>query len=357
MTTFDLVLISRHILGLEPLDSPYKMIAADANKSNSITTFDVVELRKLILGIYNELPQAPSWRFVDKAFVFPSPANPFSIQFPETISIPPSSEQDFYGIKVGDVNGTALPNDNRPSTAAPTGERPVSLVGWQASPARAGAALTLPVTYAGGGPLAAFQLGLRFDPSALALIGPSAGDLAAVAPDAFGLAKAGEGELRVVWLPDYSEPEPWAMPGATLFHLTFRALRDLSGEDFPLWLDGAVLPNAAWLADDTECDIRQGKPAQTRERAEGAASALAAVCLPNPTTGDATLRIACERATRARAAVFGPFGNAVVLRDLALEAGEQTLALPEFASLPAGVYVWKVWTQAGEKAQGHLVKQ
>src|SRR5690606_38908605 len=52
VTTFDLVLISKHILGSEPLNSPYKMIAADANKSGSITTFDIVEFRKLILGIY-----------------------------------------------------------------------------------------------------------------------------------------------------------------------------------------------------------------------------------------------------------------------------------------------------------------
>jgi hypothetical protein len=52
VTTYDLVLMSKHILGIEPLGSPYKMIAADANKSNSITTFDIVELRKLILGIY-----------------------------------------------------------------------------------------------------------------------------------------------------------------------------------------------------------------------------------------------------------------------------------------------------------------
>ncbi|MDW8231136.1 MAG: hypothetical protein RMJ33_14985, partial [Saprospiraceae bacterium] len=52
VSTFDLVLINKHILGLEPLNSPYKMIAADANNSRSITTFDIVELRKLILGIY-----------------------------------------------------------------------------------------------------------------------------------------------------------------------------------------------------------------------------------------------------------------------------------------------------------------
>ena len=35
VTTYDLVLISKHNLGIEPLDSPYKMVAADANKSGS----------------------------------------------------------------------------------------------------------------------------------------------------------------------------------------------------------------------------------------------------------------------------------------------------------------------------------
>ncbi|MBK8427676.1 MAG: hypothetical protein IPL27_17645 [Lewinellaceae bacterium] len=45
VTTYDLVLVSKHILGLEPLNTPYKMIAADANRSGSITTFDIVEFR------------------------------------------------------------------------------------------------------------------------------------------------------------------------------------------------------------------------------------------------------------------------------------------------------------------------
>ncbi len=114
VSTYDLVLISKHILGLEPFDSPYKMIAADANKSNSITTFDIVEFRKLILGIYSELPDNTSWRFVDKAFVFPQPTNPFSVQFPETKSLADvQTDQladDFVGIKIGDVNNTAIPN-------------------------------------------------------------------------------------------------------------------------------------------------------------------------------------------------------------------------------------------------------
>jgi hypothetical protein len=114
VSTYDLVLISKHILGLQPFDSPFKMIAADANKSGSITTFDVVELRKLILGIYTDLPSNTSWRFVDKSFTFPDPSNPFQTLFPEnkTVSGIGSSQmaEDFTAIKVGDVNGTAIAN-------------------------------------------------------------------------------------------------------------------------------------------------------------------------------------------------------------------------------------------------------
>jgi len=51
VSTFDLVLISRHILGMQNLNSPYKLIAADVNNSGSITTFDIVHLRKLVLQI------------------------------------------------------------------------------------------------------------------------------------------------------------------------------------------------------------------------------------------------------------------------------------------------------------------
>ncbi len=114
VTTYDLVLISKHILGLEPLGSPYKMIAADANKSGSITTSDIVELRKLILGIYQELPNNTSWRFVDQSFAFPNPANPFQTPFPENKTVAniqaSHMDDDFVAVKIGDVNQNAIAN-------------------------------------------------------------------------------------------------------------------------------------------------------------------------------------------------------------------------------------------------------
>ncbi len=113
VTTFDLVLISKHILGTELLDSPYKIIAADANHSESVTTLDIVKLRALILHIDNELENNNSWRFVKSDFTFDNPQNPFQTTFPETAefeNLAESAQADFVGIKIGDVNGSASPN-------------------------------------------------------------------------------------------------------------------------------------------------------------------------------------------------------------------------------------------------------
>ena len=83
VTTYDLVLISKHILGTQLLDSPYKIIAADANNTQSVTTLDIVKLRALILHIDDELANNTSWRFVDANHVFGT--NVFD--FPEFISL------------------------------------------------------------------------------------------------------------------------------------------------------------------------------------------------------------------------------------------------------------------------------
>ncbi|HMX39095.1 MAG TPA: carboxypeptidase regulatory-like domain-containing protein [Saprospiraceae bacterium] len=117
VSTYDLVLISKHILGLEPFPTVWKMLAADVNRSGSISTFDIVEARKLILGIYTKLPAAPSWRFWPVGTVFPDPTNPFVLPaggnpLPEFISLTnlqgPVTTADFVAVKVGDVNDTAL---------------------------------------------------------------------------------------------------------------------------------------------------------------------------------------------------------------------------------------------------------
>ncbi|MCB1584612.1 MAG: hypothetical protein KDI92_16265, partial [Xanthomonadales bacterium] len=88
---------------------PYKMIAADVNNSKSITTLDLIMLRRLLLGMDIEFEANTSWRFVRLDYAFPEPSNPWAEPFPERIDInglPAAGAQnlDFVAVKVGDVS-------------------------------------------------------------------------------------------------------------------------------------------------------------------------------------------------------------------------------------------------------------
>ena len=108
VSTFDIIQITKHILGQQKLDSPYKMIAADVNQSKTITTLDIIQIRKVILSINTRFANNTSWRFMDKNYTFPNPENPWQEPFPEAININnidgDLTNTDFVAIKIGDVN-------------------------------------------------------------------------------------------------------------------------------------------------------------------------------------------------------------------------------------------------------------
>ncbi len=117
VSTYDLFLINNHILTTQPLDSPYKIIAADVDKSGAVTTFDVLILRKLLLGVESELPTGQtSWRFVPADYEFPDPKRPLSNDFPEYIEVEALNQSidnaNFIGIKIGDVNNNVMLNQS-----------------------------------------------------------------------------------------------------------------------------------------------------------------------------------------------------------------------------------------------------
>lgn len=112
ISTLDVVMIQRHILGINELDSPYKFKAADINNDQKITAADLVELRKLILGVYAKFPKNTSWRFVDKAIDINDFANVYAAnEYVRLDTIHQSYMQNnFVAVKIGDVNGSATTN-------------------------------------------------------------------------------------------------------------------------------------------------------------------------------------------------------------------------------------------------------
>jgi len=126
VTTYDIVVLGKHILNVEPLDSPYKRIAADVNNSGSITSADMVAMRAVILHLADEFPNNNSWRFVPNDYQFSTPQNPFADEFPEIINVNNLSQDemhnDFVGIKIGDLNGSAITNASMTTDRTTHGE-------------------------------------------------------------------------------------------------------------------------------------------------------------------------------------------------------------------------------------------
>ena len=117
VSTLDIVKIQQHILNIKKLDSPYKLIAADVNNSSSITAVDLIQIRKLILGINDKFPSHTSWTFVKEDFVFGDPENPWDYTAESYIqNLADENENNFTAIKIGDVNGNAVSNLTDEST-------------------------------------------------------------------------------------------------------------------------------------------------------------------------------------------------------------------------------------------------
>jgi len=111
VSTLDLIMMQRHILGIDQLSSPYKYIAADINNSGTINGIDLVELRKLILGIYDELPSNSSWRFVSSDYSFASESAKWLDNWKEEyeiLELNSNMQLDFVGVKIGDVNNSVV---------------------------------------------------------------------------------------------------------------------------------------------------------------------------------------------------------------------------------------------------------
>lgn len=110
VSTLDLVMIQRHILDIQALQSPYKLIAADVNNSKSVTASDLVALRRLILGVTDRFDNNTSWRFIPAAHQFQDVTQPFN--YPTEIDMDSIYEDknnvNFVAVKVGDVNNSAV---------------------------------------------------------------------------------------------------------------------------------------------------------------------------------------------------------------------------------------------------------
>jgi hypothetical protein len=170
----DLILLHRHVVGIEPIRSPYRLIAADINRDGAITEDDVNELRNMMLGVESEFTSNHSWRFIKADYVFPDPLNPWREAFPEFMEISDMSEVENYGdfiaVKIGDINGSIV-SDRLGAESRTVAALAMQLPDQQIKP---GATVAVPVQANLQG-VAGMQLALQFDAKALEIAGVTPG--------------------------------------------------------------------------------------------------------------------------------------------------------------------------------------
>ncbi len=216
VSTLDLVLIQKHVLGLQNLDSPYKVISADINNDQKISAVDLLELRKLILGIYTELPSNNSWRFIDAAQQFDDVLRPFP--FVESLNVNNASGsvsgKDFVAAKIGDVSGNAIAN-----SLLAAGSRSAGTLTLETSDASVKAGQTVQVAVRGANfaDIAGYQFTMEV--AGLSFRGVTSGAIN-VSNDNFGLLNANT--ITTAW---YNATAVSA--DDVLFTITFEATADL----------------------------------------------------------------------------------------------------------------------------------
>ena len=114
INSLDLIVLQRHLLGLETFETPLQYIAADLNYDGAVSVLDLIDLRDLILGIYSELPSNDSYRFLNKKDLQKENMAPWDIS--ENIEFQNLSnhilDADFVPVKIGDITNNGQSQNN-----------------------------------------------------------------------------------------------------------------------------------------------------------------------------------------------------------------------------------------------------
>ncbi len=225
VSTFDLILISKHILGIQRLTSPFQLIAADVDGNGNITTLDLIRLRKLILNQDQSFSNGNHpWRFIDANFNFPEGENPLKVDYPEFILrenfIEDEFQSNFVAVKVGDINGSVVPNSLLAGQARSTDGELILKTEDRAF--KAGETFNVTILGTALQKVVGFQFTLDFEERLLEFVSLDRGPIPGLGDDSFGVDAEEDGNVIISWDNDQA-----GLNGEEeLFTLTFRALQD-----------------------------------------------------------------------------------------------------------------------------------
>ena len=337
VSTFDLLQTTKHILNVEPFQTMYQWLAADVNASGSVTSFDIVETRKLILGIYDTFPKVPSWRFVQP---LDTPGNFMStvrdtyyVSVTQLLADTAITDLDFVGVKMGDANLSAS------FTGDPDDRAPVSLQ-CEDVLMEAGEERTLALRWPYDATLSGWQIALGIDGDLAELI-----SVEGVPDDQYYFR---DGVLRLLW---YDPADRVLSGGEALLRITLRTKQTARVSQL-LSLEPGVLRAEAY---EPAADGRAGRHALSL-RFDTPAGAEIFPPRPNPFSEQTIFEVEMGQAGTVQLDVFDLDGKRVYRQIEEREPGRHVLRLGADHLAAAGVYIYRL--QAGDAVlSGRLIRQ
>ncbi len=164
ITTKDIIIIQKHLLGQKEFADTLQYFAADVNNNYNVTASDIVEIRKLILGIKATFSNVPPWYFIRKDWMeVITPYNSLnSITFKGMqINSFPRQNADLFGLKLGDLDYSYRDIGYTKSTSRST----TSYISIKNQAVLANKKITVPVQINSSQSIEGLQFKLKLDPS------------------------------------------------------------------------------------------------------------------------------------------------------------------------------------------------
>ncbi len=339
VTTLDIVLIQKHILGLQVFDSPYKTIAADTDNNGQISGADIIAIRRLILGFTDDFPnEQQSWRFVDQNANFDNVYEVFPYDEILDVNFNTGANliNDFIGVKIGDVNQTASPATFA-SNVDTRSDKTLNLV-MDNSSLRAGEVIEIPVFADEFNNMLAYQMTVEFDLTKLMIKDIRAGALN-ITDQHMNMTRLNEGLFSTIW--NSSEP---VSTDEALFYLIVEAKRDTDISEV-FRTSNRITETVAYDANYQDSDIQ----IQWRDR-EGVMTQTDQFVLyqntPNPFATTTNIAFDLPQSSQVELTIFNMNGVLVKTIQQGFAKGYNSIEINKDDLQASGVYYYTI--RAGE---------
>lgn len=349
VNVLDVLLMQKHITGAQLLNTPYKLIAADVNNTNSINIFDVLFTKRLILGIDTTFVGSRLWAFTDSSYVFPDPTNPGSYINSITINNLSGNQIDktLIGVKLGDVNIDLIPTVgvNRISRQG----IPVKLYHDTIYTSKIENQIRLCIKAKNFKDLVGMQFTLKFNKNVLAF---SSIENKNITMD-YGLQKAKDGSISFVWT-DSAANVKTLPDGTVLFDLTFNKIAEVDIEDIDI--NSEITDALAYDISYVAHDVIKGEGIIIGNKASLYAHESLEVT-PNPSKGLVRVKIISREDKSVTLLLTDLYGKMIMQKRIGLVTGinEFLLNLNEPRTLMQATYFLKALGLDGKDVQPVII--